>query len=274
MFLVRGAPDLALTQFLVETMTLVVVVLVLRRMPARFVHGRTVKRARLLRVAVSGAVGVLVTCFALATSAARTDPAISPGYIRRAASTGAHNVVDAILVDFRALDTLGEISVLLVATAVVAAFSLPPVLPGAVPRPLPIVRLLAHLLADLVRSGTTVAWQVVRHGRRTSAAIIEVQLRVDSDLLITAVAELTTMTPGTLVAEIDRRRRRLYVHVLPVRGPEDITRHRDAVRAVERRVARAVGTTSDADDTNRHTTAHGTPGDTPQERDPGQGEES
>ncbi|MBO8200817.1 Na+/H+ antiporter subunit A [Streptomyces smyrnaeus] len=114
-FLVRGAPGLALTQFLVETMTLVVVVLVLRRMPARFVHGRTLPRARLLRVAVAGAVGVLVTCFALATSAARTAPAVSSGYVRRVAETGAHNVVNAIVVDFRALDTLGEISVLLVA---------------------------------------------------------------------------------------------------------------------------------------------------------------
>src|SRR5690606_42023981 len=38
-FLVRGAPDLALTQFLVETMTLVVVVLVLRWLPARIITG-------------------------------------------------------------------------------------------------------------------------------------------------------------------------------------------------------------------------------------------
>lgn len=114
-FVVRGAPDLALTQFLVETMTLVVVVLVLRRMPARFSPGRTMLRVRLVRAVAAGAVGILVTCFALVTSAARTAPAVSAGYADRMAEAGADNIVNAILVDFRALDTLGEISVLLVA---------------------------------------------------------------------------------------------------------------------------------------------------------------
>ncbi|MGY3204500.1 Na+/H+ antiporter subunit E [Streptomyces sp. TE5632] len=141
---------------------------------------------------------------------------------------------------------------LLVATAVVGTFSLPPVLPGAVPRPLAIGRLLIDLLTDLVGSGATVAWQVLRHGGRTSAAIVEVPLHVDSDLLITAVAEFTTIAPGTLVVEIDRRRQRLYVHTLPVRGEADIARRRKAVQAVERRVARAVGSN------RRHT---GPPGD-------------
>ncbi|WP_332111395.1 Na+/H+ antiporter subunit E [Streptomyces gossypiisoli] len=130
---------------------------------------------------------------------------------------------------------------LLVAVGVVLAFPLPAVLPGAVPRPLRTVGVLVHLLTDLVRSGTTVAWQVVRHGRKTSSAIIEVPLHLDSDLLITAVAELTTMTPGTLVAEIDRRRKRLYVHALPIRDRHDITHRRHGVQAVEGRVARAVG---------------------------------
>ncbi|MFD3732816.1 Na+/H+ antiporter subunit E [Streptomyces sp. NPDC058632] len=130
---------------------------------------------------------------------------------------------------------------LLVAVTVVGSFSLPPVLPNAVPRPLPIARLLADLLKDLVGSGVTVAWQILRHGGKTSAAIIEVPLHVDSDLLITAVAELTTISPGTLVVEIDRRRRRLYVHTLPVRDESDLARRRRTVQNVEDRVARAVG---------------------------------
>ncbi|MFF0109566.1 Na+/H+ antiporter subunit A [Streptomyces hirsutus] len=115
LFLVRGAPDLALTQFLVETMTLVVVVLVLRRMPARFDSGRRPVPGRVLRGAAAVGVGAVVTCFALAAASARTAPVISTEYLRRAGETGAYNVVDAIIVDFRALDTLGEISVVLVA---------------------------------------------------------------------------------------------------------------------------------------------------------------
>ncbi|MGW3679516.1 Na+/H+ antiporter subunit E [Streptomyces prasinus] len=130
---------------------------------------------------------------------------------------------------------------LLVAVAVVGSFSLPPILPGAVPRPLAIGRLLAGLLKDIVVSGATVAWQALRYGERTSTAIVEVPLRVDSDLLITAVAELTTIAPGTLVVEIDRRRQRLYVHALPVRDEADVDRRREAVQTLERRVERAVG---------------------------------
>ncbi|MEU3146700.1 MULTISPECIES: Na+/H+ antiporter subunit E [unclassified Streptomyces] len=130
---------------------------------------------------------------------------------------------------------------LLAAVAVVGSFPLPPVLPGSVPRPLSIARLLADLLKDLVGSGVTVAWQILRHGGKTSAAIVEVPLHVDSDLLITTVAELTTISPGTLVVEIDRRRRRLYVHALPVRDETDLARRRKVVQTVERRVARAVG---------------------------------
>ncbi|MFF0114358.1 Na+/H+ antiporter subunit E [Streptomyces prasinus] len=130
---------------------------------------------------------------------------------------------------------------LLVAVAVVGSFSLPPILPGAVPRPLAIGRLLAGLLKDIVVSGATVAWQALRYGERTSTAIVEVPLRVDSDLLITAVAELTTIAPGTLVVEIDRRRQRLYVHALPVRDETEVDRRREAVQTLERRVERAVG---------------------------------
>jgi multicomponent Na+:H+ antiporter subunit A len=114
LFLVRGAPDLALTQFLVETMTLVVVVLVLRRMPARFTPGRTTWRVRTVRASVAVAVGLFVATFALVAASARRSPSVASEYLRRAEEAGAHNVVNAIIVDFRALDTLGEISVLLV----------------------------------------------------------------------------------------------------------------------------------------------------------------
>lgn len=130
---------------------------------------------------------------------------------------------------------------LLVAVGVVLAFRLPAVLPETVPRPLGIGRLLVHLLTDLVTSAVTVAWQVVRYGRETPSAIIEVPLDVDGDLMITAVAEISNITPGILVTEIDRRGKRLYVHALPVRTAQDIDRRRSEVKAVERRVARAIG---------------------------------
>ncbi|CAL9351430.1 Na+/H+ antiporter subunit E [Streptomyces sp. Tu 3180] len=145
---------------------------------------------------------------------------------------------------------------LLVAVAVAVLFPLPSVLPGAVPRPRWIGLLLLHLLADLVRSGTIVAWEVVRHGGRTRSAVIEVPLHVDDDVLITAVAEITTIAPGTVVTEIDRRRRRLYVHALPVRDREAVARRKKETQELERRVARVVGH-------RHHPLEHGSPSDAP-----------
>ncbi|GAA2424221.1 Na+/H+ antiporter subunit A [Streptomyces macrosporus] len=113
-FLVQGAPDLALTQFLVETLTLVIIVLVLRGLPARFGTRPGTLRIRRLRLALSVAAGVLVGLLAMVASAARREPEVSAYYTAHVKEAGAHNVVNAIIVDFRAMDTLGEIAVLLV----------------------------------------------------------------------------------------------------------------------------------------------------------------
>ncbi|WP_236246104.1 Na+/H+ antiporter subunit A [Streptomyces sp. CC210A] len=114
LFLLRGAPDLALTQFLVETMTLVVIVLVLRRMPPRFTPARSAWPARVARAVAAGSLGCLVAVLALVTTSAPHLPSVSGGYAALAPETGAGNLVNAIVVDFRALDTLGESAVLLV----------------------------------------------------------------------------------------------------------------------------------------------------------------
>jgi multicomponent Na+:H+ antiporter subunit E len=127
---------------------------------------------------------------------------------------------------------------LLVAVGVLLAFPLPAV-PGRVgPRPVRLLLLVGGVLLDLVRSSVVVAWTAIRHGPRTRAAIIEVPLRVETDLAIAATANVTSLTPGTLVVHIDRDRRRLYVHTLPIPADGSTEQGREAVRTVERRVAR------------------------------------
>ena len=130
---------------------------------------------------------------------------------------------------------------LLVAATVVFAFPMPAITPRVTARPWQLIRLLGYLLADLVVSSTIVAWNAVRHGPRTPAAVVEVPLRVDSDLLITATVHLTTVSPGTLVLEIDRGQRLLYVHTLPVHGAEEAGHRRSEVQEAELRVVRALG---------------------------------
>jgi multicomponent Na+:H+ antiporter subunit A len=112
LFALQGAPDLALTQVLIETVTLVVFAFVLARLPERFsAAGRPAVGPR-LRAVIALGVGVFVTLGAFAAMAARTAPPISDAYVERALPDGdGRNVVNVILTDFRALDTFGEIAV-------------------------------------------------------------------------------------------------------------------------------------------------------------------
>ncbi len=120
-FAFHGAPDLALTQFLVETLTLVIFVLVLRTLPAE-ADSTNIKRYRLPRAALALAVGATVTTLAAYAMAARTTRPIAE-LLPDAAYFRGHgaNTVNVLLVDIRAWDTLGEVSVLLVAATGVAS---------------------------------------------------------------------------------------------------------------------------------------------------------
>jgi multicomponent Na+:H+ antiporter subunit A len=116
LFVVYGAPDLALTQVTVETLSTVVFVLVLRRLPDRFERQST-KQRRAVRLVVAGLVGATVFVFAIVAAASRTAIPVSEEIINRSVPDGhGRNVVNVILVDFRGLDTLGEITVLAVAS--------------------------------------------------------------------------------------------------------------------------------------------------------------
>ena len=120
-FAFHGAPDLALTQFLVETLTLVIFVLVLRTLPAE-ADAANMARFRLPRAVLALAVGATVTTLASLAMAARTGRPIAD-LLPDAAYYRGHgaNTVNVLLVDIRAWDTLGEISVLLVAATGVAS---------------------------------------------------------------------------------------------------------------------------------------------------------
>jgi multicomponent Na+:H+ antiporter subunit A len=121
LFALHGAPDLALTQALIETITLIAFVLVLRRLPARLGdrNGRTHRAARAV-IAIS--VGCVMAAIAVVALGARSVPTIS-GAFPELAVTGGHgkNVVNVTLVDIRGWDTMGEISVLIVAATGVAS---------------------------------------------------------------------------------------------------------------------------------------------------------
>ena len=116
-YLVQGAPDLAITQFLIETLTIVVFLLVLARLPSDFAPAPE-WAPRFARLGISAAVGVTVAWFALSASDARTEPSVGQDYLALSEpEAGGRNVVNVILVDFRGFDTMGEITVLAIAGA-------------------------------------------------------------------------------------------------------------------------------------------------------------
>ncbi|AUX42064.1 uncharacterized protein SOCE26_034910 [Sorangium cellulosum] len=114
-YILFRAPDLVLTQILVETVSLVLLLLVFRRLPRLRPDARP-RRVRLAHAAVAGTVAALAAVLAWSTGV--HPPRAPAGASQLALSLPeAHgrNAVNVILVDFRGADTLGEIAVLAVA---------------------------------------------------------------------------------------------------------------------------------------------------------------
>jgi multicomponent Na+:H+ antiporter subunit A len=119
-FVLFGAPDLAMTQFVVETLTVILLVLVFYHLPGYATLSGAATRMRDGMVAL--AAGALMTGLVLVATGAPATQRIS-GFFLANSVPAAHgrNIVNVILVDFRALDTLGEITVLGVAAVGVYA---------------------------------------------------------------------------------------------------------------------------------------------------------
>jgi multicomponent Na+:H+ antiporter subunit A len=112
LFVVQGAPDLALTQVAIETLSTVLFVLVLRHLPEGF-ERRASRSRRVMRLLVSAGVGVAVFVFALVAGGMPRSTEVSDELVARAQPEGhGRNIVNVVLVDVRALDTVGEITVL------------------------------------------------------------------------------------------------------------------------------------------------------------------
>lgn len=116
LFVAQGAPDLALTHLVVETLLLITLVLVLRRFPDRFPPRRRKRSAKIATGVISVGLGGFIATFLMVAALSRTDRPTGPGYAELAAEEGADNIVNMILVETRALDTLGEITVVAVAS--------------------------------------------------------------------------------------------------------------------------------------------------------------
>lgn len=129
---------------------------------------------------------------------------------------------------------------------VVLAFPLPPVSIGARVRVLPLLWLIVHFLVDVVRASFLVSVVVLRR-RPVKNAIVTVDLHSDSDFVLTAVAAMLTLVPGSIVVEARRSTHTLYLHVLDVDDEEAVEKFRAEAFAVEQRFLRAFEPLADGD---------------------------
>jgi multicomponent Na+:H+ antiporter subunit E len=89
-------------------------------------------------------------------------------------------------------------------------------------------------LWELLIANLRVAYEVLTPGYQMRAAIIAIPLDAKSDLEITVLANLITLTPGTLSLDVSRDRKILYIHAMHV---HDVDKFRNDIKArFERRV--------------------------------------
>jgi multicomponent Na+:H+ antiporter subunit A len=127
LYVMYSAPDLAITQILVETLTVVIFLFVIRHLP-RFGE-RSSKSTQLRDAVIALLSGATMTMFALKASGVQLDHAISSFFGENSlVEAYGRNVVNVILVDFRAMDTLGEVTVL--AVAAIGVYAMMKMRPG------------------------------------------------------------------------------------------------------------------------------------------------
>jgi multicomponent Na+:H+ antiporter subunit E len=82
------------------------------------------------------------------------------------------------------------------------------------------IRFAFFFLRELIHSNLRVAWDVISPKSRRKPGIVAVPLDVSTDIEITVLANLITLTPGTLSLDVSDDRRVLYVHGMFVEDPQ------------------------------------------------------
>lgn len=122
LFVIFRAPDLALTQMIVETVSVTLFLLCFYHLP-KLKKEKNSQRFQLTRFMISLGVGVMMTLIALSAGGVKPFASIADYFLENSYELGGgNNVVNVILVDFRGFDTMLEITVL--GIAALAIFSM------------------------------------------------------------------------------------------------------------------------------------------------------
>jgi multicomponent Na+:H+ antiporter subunit E len=131
---------------------------------------------------------------------------------------------------------------LLVAVVVCAVLPLPPLRLGVRLRPVGLAVLLTRFLLDVLVASVQIARITLAPPRPLRSALVGVRLASESDIVLTAVAEMVSLVPGTVVVEAHRASHTLYLHAIDVADEDAVAAVRHRVLEQERRLLRAVRT--------------------------------
>jgi multicomponent Na+:H+ antiporter subunit E len=106
-------------------------------------------------------------------------------------------------------------------------------------RPWPLVCLTGRMVRDAAVSNLVVAREVLRPRPRISTGVVRVPLAGCSDEVVTILASLVALTPGTMPVEVEQDPTIMYVHVLHLDDPEEVRRK---IRSLRDLVVRTFGT--------------------------------
>ncbi len=137
------------------------------------------------------------------------------------------------------------VSGLLVGAITIALFPLPPLAIEGRVRPFAALRFGTRFAFDVVRASIEVASLAFRRDQEAPTAVIGVPLVTRSDLMLTVVAEVLSLVPGSLVVEIDRHDAIVYLHLIGVPDRAAVERERTRARETEARMIRAFGSPAD-----------------------------
>jgi multicomponent Na+:H+ antiporter subunit E len=96
------------------------------------------------------------------------------------------------------------------------------------------VAFVAYFLVELVRANLRVAYDVLTRAHRSTPGVLAIPLEAESELEITLLANLITLTPGSMSLEVSADRRILYIHEMFARDPEAV--RREIKEGLERRL--------------------------------------
>lgn len=139
--------------------------------------------------------------------------------------------------------SLGNIAFgLILALVIVNYFRLPPVELSGRFNIFYAVLFIFDFVKDIFVASFQITWVALTRPANVKNAVIGVPLQTRQDLIVTFVGHVTTLIPGSLVIDVDRRTSTLYLHVFDVKSEADLEEMRRRVWRTERQVLSIMGT--------------------------------